>query len=273
MVRIGLSVLLCSACASIPNASARLATYDPAAVVITRAEREGALATLRRDGSCLLLDTGGRLPGQRWAPLWPAGTRLEKDQLILPDGQPLPFGKALTITGRFASGREGTAVSGCKARPFLVERANRNFVWADAEGLVRNSDPILVLRLQAAHTTTRGADGFGTTIWAQVLEVLKGDPDYAGEMVTLRLPQTTDGPWPAHDHSRSLRERPAGRRVILFADQEFYAAQARARGGVPLAGALGGTTIYSVEEERIVNDGDSPVPSTLAEVRRLVRAR
>ncbi len=266
-------MLLCSACASIPNAFAPIATYNPAAVVINRAEREEALATLRRDGSCLLLDTGGRLPGQRWAPLWPAGTRLGKDQLILPDGQPLPFGKPLSVTGRFAAGREGVSVAGCKARPFLVERANRNFVWVNAEGLVRTSDPILVLRLQAAQTTTRGADGFGTTIWAQVLEVLKGDPDYAGRMVTLRLPQTSDGPWIAHDDTRPLREGPAGRRVILFADQELYAAQARARGGVPLAEALGGTTIYSIEEDRIVNDGDSPVPSTLAEVRRLVRAR
>jgi hypothetical protein len=145
-------------------------------------------------------------------------------------------------------------------------------VTPDAQSLVTSSDPLLVLRLSVAQTTSRGADGFGTTLWAQVIEVLKGDPDYSGRMITLRLPQTSDGPWTTHDDTRSLRERPAGRRVILFGNQELYAAQARARGGVLLPDALGGTNIYPLESETIVNERDGPAPSTLAEVRRLVRA-
>jgi hypothetical protein len=116
-------------------------------------------------------------------------------------------------------------------------------------------------------------DGMLTTIDATVIEPISGGGYKPGQQLRLRLPMGLDGPRTAHDTVfGAFGDRSAqliGRRVLLFVVQDLYAEQARARGGKPVEGHIGGTLFYHLEFERLVNNTDSPAPETLTELRRL----
>jgi hypothetical protein len=251
-----------------PASPPGLLVYNPAGVTITREQREGTGAILRREGSCLVLDTLGRIKGQRWAPVWPLGTSLGPDGVRLPKGEPVPFGRRLSVEGRLASPGEAWT-GGCPSPAFLVQSANRAFVWNSAAELVDGSEEVLVIELFWANFDDPQPDGMLTTLNGTVVELIKGGRR-AGSTVRLRLPAgaTTRARY-AHDPFRGLYPAAAGQRVLLFVDQELYAAQARARGGTPLTGHLGGSSFFRLEGERVINDTDSPAPANLAETRRL----
>ena len=252
-----------------PAGAPGLLVYNPAGVTITREQREGTGAILRREGSCLVLDTLGRIEGQRWAPVWPLGTSLGPDGVRLPSGEPVPFGRKLSVGGRLAGPAEARPAVGCPGEAFLIQSANRAFVWNSAAELVDGSEEVLVVELFWANFDDPQPDGMLTTLNGTVVEAIKGGRR-AGSTVRLRLPAgATTGPRYAHDPFRGLYPAAAGQRILLFVDQELYAAQSRARGGTPLPGHLGGSSFFRLEGERVINDTDSPAPATLTETRRL----
>lgn len=263
-------------CAAPPPAPASrpvsLRIYDPAAVAVARQEREGTVAVILWAGRCVQMSTSGQIEGEEWAPIWPRGTQLQSDKVVLPNGEPLRFGRNLSVTGRYVRADEGALLKlaqGCGGRPFLGERANRNSVWNGAAELVGNSDGALVLRIDFANFSDPRPDGFQTTLLATVMEPIKG-PYRQGTTVKLRLPAgAVDRGRLAHVPLRGLYPAASGQRILLFVDQEFYEGQSRARKGTPLPGYLGGATFYRLDGEQVINDTDSPAPADLAETRRL----
>jgi hypothetical protein len=253
-----------------PQASAPgLPVYNLASVTITRGQREGTAAILRRESSCLVLETMGRIEGQRWTPVWPLGTSLEPSGVRLPSGEPVPFGRKLSVEGRLASPVEARPAGRCQGPAFLVQSANRAFVWNSAAELVAGSAAVLVVEIFLPDFNDPQPDSMLTTLHGTVREAIKGGAYRAGTTIRMRLPTGATGPRSAHDPLRGLYANAIGQRLLLFVDQELYAAQARARGGKPLPGHLGGSIFYRLEGERVVNDTDSPAPADLAEARRL----
>lgn len=220
-----------------------------------------------------MLRTFGRIEGAKWVPIWPIGTRELDEKVVLPSGGSLPFGKNLSVSGRLAMPNEGAltkAVAGCAGQPFFVESANRNFVWNSPAELVAMSDAALVVWVSSVDGRAPLGDGMRTTIEATVLEAISGSGYRSGQQLRLRLPQGLDGPCTAHDRTSGLIP---GQRLLLFVAQDLYAEQARARGGVPLAGYIGGTLFYPTDGDRVVNDTDSAAPETLTELRALASGR
>jgi hypothetical protein len=67
---------------------------------------------------------------------------------VLPNSAPLPVGKNLSVAGRFVEPSEDrltTLARGCLGQAFLIESANRSFVWETPAELVSMADAALVV--------------------------------------------------------------------------------------------------------------------------------
>lgn len=236
---------------------------------------------LERRGHCLVVDT----PGGVILPLWPPGTRIAADKLLIPNlgwRRPLEIGGFVGLEGRYLFAHDGSlqrvagaGAAACASRGFIVERARRIFIAGNAVELAAESEAVLLLRIDRTDFSDSRSDGHRTTMEATVLEAFKG-PYRAGQTVRVRHVQGEDasGEWNLTAHSMHFPQHQAGDQVLLFVNRELYFGQAEARGGQPLPGHVGaGGGLFRVSGDRIINDADIRMPDTLDELRAQLRRR
>lgn len=276
-----ISLVAVALAAAAPSPS--LPTYDPAKVAIPRDAREDTGAIVRRKGECITLRSFGRIEGQSISPIWPTGTTIAGQTIRMPDGAPVRIGRKLGLGGRFAKADETppAAARRCPGRPFYVQRAHQMFLWDDTREAVAMADAVLVVRVDTLTSKDPRGDGMLTTIDATVLSRLAGTGYRHGQPLKLRFSSGigADGRWqnsvhdPIYGPTGGLKRDVRGERWLLFINQEFYAEQARVRGGKPEPGHVGGSWFYRLDGGKIINDGDSPMAATLAEIRAAARHR
>jgi hypothetical protein len=254
--------------------------HDITSADLPREIAQTAAGTLRRHGTCVMAVGLGLSEGRTIVPIWPRGTRSEGADVLLPNGNPLRIGKKAGFRGRYADEDEqefGAIASACGGEAFLVESGNRMYVWGTAAELVEMSDAVLRVRVSGINPRDPRADGMLTTIDATILEAVKGGGYHAGAPIKLRIASGMDSSGraqasahdPLYHPFGGLKRQLVGEQLLVFVDQDFYREQARVRGGGALPGYVGGSIFYRLDGDRIVNDGDSPAPATLAELRTL----
>lgn len=132
------------------------------------------------------------------------------------------------------------SVTGCTSRsaPIATNAPSR---FAELKEAAGRSDAIVIARVLTTDFSEPAADGFLSTLTVRIEQVLQGSSN-SSQPVCIRVPvgQEANGQWRITAHTVLISSNPAssikpGEQLLLFLSRSFYAEQAKARQGEPLA--------------------------------------